>query len=83
MIPYLSAVHLNDNGINSFGQQSNIHGEESEIKLELLDVFGIDNSADNSKEEYRVNRYLKFHDVIEQRIRDQITSMYDPKNFIN
>lgn len=57
--------------------------DENDLQLELLDIFGIDTQEAKEKNEYKVNQPLKFHDMIEQRIKDQISSMYDPGNFIN
>lgn len=75
----MAAVHLNDNGINNRGPKGAIEGE-SETKLELLDIFGVDSSilAPEPRREY--NRELKFHELVEERVRKTIAAKYDINN---
>ena len=81
-MPHMSAVHLNDNGINNFGQMNTID-DENETKLELMDIFGIHPTALESNMHYQKNRDLKFPEIIEQKVRAMVAAKYDLNNYID
>lgn len=76
--PLLMSVHLNDNGINSMNQ----HGEENDIKLELLDIFGIDESILDFNFAYVKNRDIKFPDTLREKVLETLSKQTQSEKYL-